>query len=389
MGKELDPEKYVTARDLHSHAPMFGGEITFNYNDALFQYWADKQPEMITASGLSLNEDEKISNWIDRVYPPKFPSSDNLDTDWVLPDDDPRRGHKDNPKYQPEFFKAYQKHGHTPYEGGPIIWNSKQWANQWNAKFYLLKQILPKSIKEAIETHFSYLKEPSVIPSGNAYASGNIIPFNEHSHSIIEGGPIAQNEWMETAISNARLEKFKNATQLEFNFGSALEYKDEPYNESVLFEESEKSGPLPKGQKEKGVLQITASDNPFGSTEKKVYNPTISIPSFGGELIFNDKQLAIVLNKLIDQGLIRRKDGNKFTVPDKPTKAYNVHHHSGPFDGGTIIASGMIPHSHAGVTDASGVYLPGENYAYGCMAPWSSRDHPDTWELYKLAEALK
>jgi len=382
MGKALDPEKYVTARDLHSHAPMFGGEIAFNYNDALFQYWADKQPSQISASGISLNEDEKISNWISRIYPPMFPSSNNLDTDWVIPNNDPRRGHKDNPKYQPEFFKAYQKHGHTPYEGGPIIWNSKQWVNQWNAKFYLLKQILPKSVKEAIETQFSYLEEPSTIPSGNSYALGDIIPFNEHSHSTIEGGPIAQNEWMETAIENARLEKFKNATQLEFNFGNALEYKDEPYDDSVLFEESEKSGET--DQKEKGVTEIQEGDNPFGTTEKRIYNPVILAPAFGGELILNDKQLAILLNKLIDQGIVRRKDGGKFTVPDEPTKGFSIHHHTGPFDGGTV--EGVGPHAHSGALDPSGNYIPGENLAYGCFVSFDRRnDDPKTWPLYLAA----
>jgi len=384
MDKALDPEKYVTARDLHSHAPMFGGEIAFNYNDALFQYWADKRPSQISASGITLNEDEKISNWINKVYPPVFPSSNNLDTDWVIPDDDPRKGHKDNPKYQPEFFKAYQKHGHTPYEGGPIIWNSKQWVNQWNAKFYLLKQILPKSIREAVETQFSYLEEPSIIPSGTTYNPGDIIPFNEHSHSVIEGGPIAQNEWMETAIENARLEKFKNATQLEFNFGNTLEYKDEPYDDSVLFEESEKSGELPPGQEEKGVYQIIDGDNPFGTTGKRIYNPVILAPAFGGEIILNDRQLAIVLNKLIDQGLIRRKDGSKFTVPDKPTKAYNVHGHTDKYDGGLI--KGVGPHSHSGAVDASGNYIPGENLAYGCYCPYDKKDDdPKTWALYQIA----
>jgi len=363
-----DPKQYLTAKNLHCHAPMTGGEICFNYNQLLLGKWARTNPSDI--SSFTLYPTEKIENWIKMPSPPMYPS------DWQVSDLDPRKGHPDNPKYKAEFFDAYNSHGHSPFTGGSIVWNSRQWINRWNFELNLYKQIVPSEIADAISEHFQPVPEPTGRWDPETNPNG-IVPYNLHSHSDIEGGVIAQNEWMAKAIENKRIENFNKAAKSDLDF--QLEehtQQDFPFDENVLTGESQKSGTGASG-----ILDII---DPLPSGHTGFVNPAVTAPAFGTEVIFNDRQLLIVLNKLIDLGLIKKPGGGKFTVPDQPTKSYNVHRHSSEFDGGLIQAVGN--HAHSGAKDEQGNYEPGENLAYGCFAPYNKRgDDPKTWALYQVA----
>ena len=368
MGKDInpkDPKQYTTAKNTHYHAPMAGGEISFNYIELLLQMWAKYKTQDI--EDFTLTDKETMQYYTKQVPPPKLPSEINLSPD------DPRLGHPDNPKYKVEFFDAYNRHGHTPFEGSLITWNNREWINRWNYEINLYKEIVPSDVADAVIDHFKELPlpqgkwDPETNPSG-------IIPYNVHSHSDIEGGIIAQNEWMAKAIENKRIENFNRAEKTEFNFTLQEHSSDDfPFDESVLTGESQKAGPS-------GILDII---DPLPSGHTGFINPSITAPAFGTEVIFNDRQLLIVLNKLIDLGLIRRPGGGKFAVPAKPTKAYNVHKHSSEYDGGVIEAIGN--HAHSGAKDENGKYEPGENLAYGCFAPFVARDDPKSWALYQDA----
>jgi len=154
--------------------------------------------------------------------------------------------------------------------------------------------------------------------------------------SDIEGGIIAQNEWMAKAIENKRIENFNEGTKSDLDFQlKEHTQQDFPFDENVLTGESQKSGTGASG-----VLEIV---DPLPSGHTGFINPAIAAPAFGTEVIFNDRQLLIVLNKLIDLGLIKKPGGGKFTVPDQPNKAYNVHRHTSEFDGGEIyIPPGLV-----------------------------------------------
>jgi len=308
-----DPKNYVLSKGRHCHAPMDGGEICFNYNDLLLRKWAVERPSDI--QDFSLNSSERMENYLSQVPPPTYPS------DFTLSINNPRIGHPDNPKYKAEFFDSYNAHGHTPFEGGEIIWNSKQWAQKINFELNLYRQIVPSGIANAVS---SVIGESVAVPSGE-----NIVPYNLHSHSDIEGGIIAQNEWMAKAIENKRIENFNQSEQSDFTF-KLQEYTQEdfPFDESILTGESQKSGTGASG-----ILEIT---DPLPTGHKGFVNPAITVPAFGTEVIFNDRQLFIVLNKLIELGLIKKPGGGYFTVPEQPTKAYNVHRHTSEFDGGFL-----------------------------------------------------
>ena len=336
------PKGYTSSKNPHTHTPWDCTEIVWNYFDWCMKYFPLLSQNQIV--GLPISAVEKIQYFLFRpaiIYP----SSENL-SDWILSQN--RAGeeegssvpHRDNPKYQAEYFDAYQRHGHTPYEGGEIIWNNVQWVNKLNTEMHIWLQTQPDGIKKGFIEKFMLGGEPPYIGQPTP-----IIAYNRHVHGKYTGGIIAQNEWMELAAENQRIYEFNQSARGEFNYELNDVFKEPKASgvlEEELFNESEKTGAPPSGAETFGYKSVTEIDNPVPSGIK-IYNPAITAPGFGTEVIYNNKQLAIVLNKLIDEELIRTEDGGKFEVPDKPTKAYNVHFHTGPYDGGHL-----INHEHTG-----------------------------------------
>ena len=146
--KVPSPKSYTSIKNPHTHTPWDCTEIVWNYFDWCMRYFPFLSQGQI--AGLPINDIEKIQFFL---FQPAiiYPSSESGELEnWVLPQN--RIGgpvpHPDNPKYQAEYFDAYQRHGHAPYEGGEIIWNNVQWVNKLNIEIHMWLQTQPGGVAE-------------------------------------------------------------------------------------------------------------------------------------------------------------------------------------------------------------------------------------------------
>ena len=148
------PKSYINVMKPHVHSSWDCTQIVFNYYDFCMRYFPFLSKEQII--NLPMSSNEKINYYIQQ---PEiiFPPSSKLDS-WTLPRNRVGDGssipHQDNPAYQASYFDAYQRHGHTPYEGGPIFWNNLQWIRKLNVERYIWKKTQPQGVKEGFEEKF-------------------------------------------------------------------------------------------------------------------------------------------------------------------------------------------------------------------------------------------